>query len=329
MPTRGGGDSSVTFGTTETLPVREGGFIMRIAAALDIDGSIDTTIERATALRDRGFRSLWSAQIFGPDTLTSLAIVGRELPELDLGTGVIPVQPRHPAMLAAQARTVQDAIGGHLSLGVGLSHQVIVEGLWGLSFEKPAQYMREYLSALGPLLRGENLDFHGERLTAVALSPLGPKDVAPPSLLVAALGPVMLQIAGQLTDGTVLWMTGRQTIASHIAPVLNEAAAAAGRPAPRIVASLPVTVTSDISGARERTNAAYAVYPTLPSYAAMMAREGATEPADVGLIGSREQVIDLVGQLAQAGVTEFSASATGTSQERSDTLDLLAELASA
>ena len=230
-------------------------------------------------------------------------------------------------MLAAQARTTQDSIGGHLSLGVGLSHQVVVEGLWGLSFDRPAAYMREYLEALAPMLRGEKVNIHGERISAVTDSPVGPKDVSAPSLLVAALGPVMLRTAGQLTDGTVLWMTGPKTVASHIAPVLREAAAAAGRPAPQIVCALPVTVTKDVAGARERSNVAFAIYPTLPSYAAMLEREGAKEPADISLIGSREQVTDLVGQLAEAGVTEFSANATGTSQEREDTLALFAELA--
>ncbi|MEI8127609.1 MAG: LLM class flavin-dependent oxidoreductase, partial [Actinomycetota bacterium] len=128
---------------------------MRIATSLDNDGTIDQIVTRAKNLRDVGFTDLWSSQIFGPDTLTALAIVGRELPTLNLGTSVVPIQPRHPSMLAAQARTVQSAIGGHLSLGIGLSHQMIVENMWGLSFERPATYMREYVEALAPMLRGE------------------------------------------------------------------------------------------------------------------------------------------------------------------------------
>lgn len=278
-------------------------------------------------LRNTGFSSLWSSQIFGPDTLTVLAIVGRELPDLDLGTAVVPVQPRHPAMLAAQARTVQDAIGGNLSLGIGLSHQVIVEGLWGISFDRPAKYMHEYLDALGPLLRGEAVSVKGERVSAVAMSAVGPKEVAAPSLLVAALGTKMLQMAGAMTDGTVLWMTGVKTIATHIAPTLKAAASAAGRPSPRIVCSLPIVVTDDVTATTEMVNSTLSVYGTLPSYQAMLEREGATSPADVGLLGSRELVLERLHGLAEAGVTEFSASIIGNAQQRDATYEALLDYA--
>lgn len=298
---------------------------MRVALGLDVDGPLEKTIGRATHLHDLGFRSLWSSQIFGPDTLTALAIIGRELPGLDLGTAVVPIQPRHPSMLAAQARTVQDAIGGRLSLGVGLSHQVVVEGLWGLSFDRPAAYMREYLEALAPMLRGETVNVQGERVKAVTMSPLGPRDVSPPGLLVAALGPHMLRLAGSLADGTVLWMTGPKTIASHIVPTIREAALIANRPAPRVVCSLPVAVTSDVSGARERLNTQYAIYGTLPSYAAMIEREGGTEPADVALLGTKAQVLDQLYALSEAGVTEFSGAPSGTPSERESALEVLGE----
>jgi 5,10-methylenetetrahydromethanopterin reductase len=296
---------------------------MRIALGLDVDGSIEQTLAGAARIREAGFSSLWASQIFGPDTLTTLAIVGREYPDLDLGTAVVPVQPRHPTMLAAQARTVQGAIGGTLSLGIGLSHQVVVEGMWGLSFERPASYMKEYVSIIAPLLRGEQVAVTGERLSTLTMSPLGPRDVRTPQLLLAALGPVMLQIAGSLTDGTCLWMTGPKTIASHIAPTIRAAADAAGRPAPRIVAALPLTVTDDVAGARARINETYAIYPTLPSYRAMMDREGAAEAADVGVVGSRQQVLEWLHGLAEAGVTEFSAAPTGTAAERDATIEVL------
>jgi len=298
---------------------------MRIAMGLNTDQSLERTLQQAKKLNDLGFTSLWSSQIFGPDTLTQLAIVGREFPHLDLGTSVVPIQPRHPSMLAAQARTVQDAIGGHLSLGIGLSHQVIVEGLWGLNFERPATYMKEYLEALAPMLRGEAVNAQGERIKVLTMSPVGPKEVATPSLLIAALGPRMLEIAGSMTDGTVLWMTGTKTVREHISPLLREAAEAAGRPAPRIVCALPITVTTDVAGARARVNEEYAVYPTLPSYAAMMEREGASEAADVGLLGSREEVLEKLHALAEAGVTEFSAAPTGTPEEREAATEVLLE----
>ena len=296
---------------------------MRIAVGLDVDGPVEATLARARDLVSRGVTSLWASQIFGPDTLTVLALVGHALPGVDLGTAVVPVQPRHPTMLAAQARTVQDAIGGQLSLGVGLSHQVVVEGLWGLAFDRPASYMREYLAALAPLLRGEAISVTGERVRVTTTGPLGPPDVASPSLLVAALGEKMLALAGTVADGTVLWMTGPKTIAGHIVPRLGEAAAAAGRPQPRVVCSAPIVVTNDPPAARERINKTLAIYATLPSYAAMFEREGAQVPADISLVGSREQVLDELSVYAAAGVTEFSGALVGTRDERDATLDAL------
>jgi F420-dependent oxidoreductase-like protein len=313
---------------TETLVGDQGAEIMRIAIGLDTDGPLERTLERARDLRGRGFTSMWSSQIFGPDTLTVLAIVGRELADVDLGTAVVPIQPRHPAILAAQARTVQEAIGGHLSLGVGLSHQILVEGVWGLSFDRPATYMSEYIGALAPMLRGEKVSSQGERVSVNSAGVVGPKEVRSPSLLIAALGPKMLEIAGSMTDGTVLWMTGPKTISSHIAPTLRAAAAAAGRPEPRVVCSLPICVTGDVDGARARINETLSVYPTLPSYAAMMAREGAIEAADVALLGSHDQVLEQLHELSFAGATEFSAAPAGTADEREATLAVLLEYAS-
>lgn len=294
---------------------------MRIGVSLDLDGTVDQAIERARRLRDRGFRSLWSSQIFGPDTLTALAIVGRELPDVDLGTAVVPVQPRHPSMLAAQARTVQDAISGRLTLGVGLSHQVIVEGLWGIAFDRPVAYLREYLAALAPMLRGEPVNVRGELVSAVATGAIGPQDVAAPRLVVAALGPKMLALAGTVTDGTVLWMTGRRTIAEHIRPSIDAAAAAAGRPRPSVICSLPVVVSDDPDAARAMVNDTFAVYATLPSYRAMLDREGVSDPAGVALIGSHDEVVDQLARLADAGVSEFSAVAVGSADQRHAALD--------
>ena len=305
----------MAFDARSTLAVDKG-VVVRIAVGLDVDGSIGDTLERVGRLRDLGFRAMWSSQIFGPDTLTVLALVGRAYPDVDLGTAVVPVQPRHPSMLAAQARTVQDAIGGRLTLGVGLSHQVVVEGLWGIPFERPVSYMRDYLSALAPMLRGEPVSVRGDFVSATTMGAVGPKDAVAPALVVAALGPKMLELAGALADGTVLWMTGPRTIAEHIVPTINAAAATAGRPAPRVVCSLPVVVTDDVEGARARVNETFAIYATLPSYAAMLEREGASAPADVAIIGTRDVVVDQLRGLADVGVSEFSAVASGTPAER-------------
>lgn len=296
---------------------------MDIAIGLTIDGPLDATFELATHMRSLGFTKMWSSQIFGPDTLTVLAMLGRELRDVDFGTAVVPIQPRHPAMLAAQARTVQEAIGGRLSLGIGLSHRVTVEDLWGLSYDRPAAYMSEYLMALAPMLRGEKVEARGERVTSIAPFTVGPKVVRNPDLLVAALGPKMLQMTGAIADGTLLWLTGVNTIASHVTPTISEAATAAGRPSPRIVCSLPIAVTSDEKGTRERVNASLSVYGTLPSYRAMLDREGAAGPADVGLFGSKEKILDQLDALARAGVTEFSAVVSASREDHEATLDTL------
>lgn len=298
---------------------------MRIAINLDISSSVDTTIARVTEVRERGFNATWSSQIFGPDTLTVLAVVGHEVRDVDLGTAVVPIQPRHPWVMAAQARTVQEAIGGRLSLGVGLSHQSLVEDMWGLPFDRPASYMREYLETLAPMLRGEAVATTGERVHVTSFGAVGPREVRTPDLLVAALGPKMLETAGQLCDGTLLWMTGVNTIANHVTPTITAAAAAAGRSAPRIIASLPIAITSDVEATKAMINERLAVYGTLPSYRAMLDREGAANPADIAILGSRQQVLEQIVALADAGATEFSAAIYADGDAKDEIYDVLRE----
>ena len=256
-------------------------------------------------------------------------MAGAQVPGIGLGTGVVPVQPRHPMMLAQQALTVQAATGNRLLLGIGLSHQVVVESMWGMSFDKPARYMKEYLASLMPLLRGETVNSSGERVTTNAFMPIDNPGTTPPPVLVAALGAVMLKLAGTVADGTVTWMTGTKTIGDHIAPSIRAAAESAGRPEPRVVVSLPISVTSDAEGAKERINAALSIYPNLPSYRAMLDKEGADNAADIGFIGDEESVAGAIGRLAEAGATDFVAAIVGDAAERDRGLALLSELAHA
>jgi F420-dependent oxidoreductase-like protein len=288
-------------------------------------GSIDTIVADARTAAEQGFSSYWLPQIFGVDALTTLAIVGREVPTIELGTAVVPTYPRHPMMLAAQARTVQAASGNRLTLGIGLSHKIVIENMLGYSFAKPGTHMREYLSILMPLIHGEAADFDGEDLHAhLSLSPI---DGEPCPVLVAALGSKMLELAGSLADGTILWMTGPGTVASHTVPTITKAAEAAGRPTPRVAAGVPVCVTSEVDGTRERAARVFAVYGTLPSYRAMLDAEGIDEPADLAVIGDEAAVADGLRRFADAGVTELAASEFGGSvDERSRTRDLLRSL---
>ncbi|HTT86812.1 MAG TPA: TIGR03564 family F420-dependent LLM class oxidoreductase [Acidimicrobiales bacterium] len=300
---------------------------MRIGLGLEMNGTIDDVVARAAALRSTGVASLWSSQIFGWDTVTALAVVGREVPEVALGTAVVPVHPRHPTMLAAQALTVQAATGGRFMLGIGLSHKVVVEGIWGFSYEHPARYMEEYLAILVPMLAGEQVSFQGEFLRASTLGPPETEGATPPPVLVAALGTVMLGVAARQASGTVTWMVGPETLDRHIVPTITAAADRAGRPAPMVVVTLPVCVTDDPETARHRAERIFSVYGHLPSYRSMLDREGVEGPADVAIVGDEGKVTAAIGRLADAGATEFSAAAYGSPEELQRTHALLGNLA--
>ena len=292
----------------------------------DTEKPFDDVLGQVVSLKEAGIETAWASQIFAYDALTVLAAIGREVPDIELGTAVVPVYPRHPVMLAGQALTVQAATGGRLILGVGLSHQMVIEKVFGQSFEKPARYMREYLSILMPLLEGEPASFTGEVLSASTFGPLQIAAPAPP-VLVAALGTVMLRIAGRMTSGTVTWMTGPQTIESHVVPTINDAAAEAGRPAPRIGVGLPVCVTDDVVGAREQAAEVWSIYGHLPSYRAMLDREGAAGPADVAIVGSEAEVKDQVRRLADIGTTDFCGAPFGSADQIRASIGALASLA--
>jgi F420-dependent oxidoreductase-like protein len=300
---------------------------LRIGTLIDVDRPFADTVAQLQRFADAGLDHAFAAQIFGPDALTMLAAAGAQVPGIGLGTGVVPVHPRHPMMLAQQALTVQWSTGNRLLLGIGLSHQVVVENMWGMSYEKPAGYMREYLASLMPLLRGETVASVGERVTTNAFMPVEVAGVSAPPVLVAALGPAMLKLAGTVADGTITWMTGTSTIGDHTAPRITAAAQAAGRPAPRVVVSLPVAVTADIDAAKARVNDAFSIYPNLPSYRAMLDREGADAAGDIGFVGDEEAVTASIQRLADAGATDFVASIVGDSEERKRGFRLIGELA--
>jgi len=267
-------------------------------------GTVSEIVSAAKGTAARGLNSFWTPQIFQVDALTALAVVAEQVTDIELGTFVVPTYPRHPMALAAQALTVQQVSGGRLTLGIGLSHQIVIESMLGMSYGKPVRHLREYLSILMPLVRQEAVGFEGETLTAnVALDI--PADPIP--VIVAALGPQLLKVAGTRAEGTGTWMTGPATIASHIAPTINAAAEAAGRPAPRVVAGLPVAVTDDPTAARNIAAENFAVYGQLPSYKAMLDREGVAGPADVAIVGSANVVRAGIEKMIESGVTEFVA----------------------
>jgi len=222
---------------------------MRIGTSLaepEGPGALSALADEIRRAADDGFASAWISNIFGLEALTALAVAGRDVPGIELGTAVIPTYPRHPAVLAQQALTAALALDGRLALGIGLSHKIVIEDMYGYSFDRPARHMSEYLSVLLPLLDGQPVAFDGETVHAhIGLSV--PRTGRMPVLL-AAMAPRMLQLAGQRADGTVLWMTGPATVRDYVVPSITASAIEAGRPAPRVVCVLPVCVTDDCRG---------------------------------------------------------------------------------
>ena len=300
---------------------------MRIGVSLrDPSGPSPMTALREELQRaaEQGFTSAWMSNIFGVDALTALAVAGNQVPGIEVGTAVVPTYPRHPAVLAQQARTVAAAVDGRLVLGIGLSHKVVIEDMFGYDFSRPVLHMREYLAVLLPLLDRQSVSFTGTTVRAnVGLTTPSPGRVP---VVVAALGTQMLHLAGAQADGTVLWMTGPATVRDHVVPVITAAAESAGRPGPRVVCILPVCVTDDPEAARERAARIFAIYGELPSYRAMLDREGATGPADVAIVGDEDAVSAQISALAEAGVTEFVAGEYTTGAEGARTRAFLRTL---
>lgn len=269
--------------------------------------SIPAIIADAARARDDGFASYWLAEhpTGGFDALTVLTAVGIAVPDIELGTAIVPTFPRHPMVLAGQTLTAEGVMEGRLTLGIGLSHQVMMAEL-GIGFDKPIRHLREYLSILMPLLREGRVAFEGETLSCSATLFQRPQRQVP--VVVAALGPQALAVAGRLVDGTTLAWVGPKTIREHIAPRIRAAAEEAGRQAPRIIATLPVCVTGEPETVRARIGESLAMYGQLPSYRAMFDREGAAGPADVAIVGGAAEVGERISELREAGVTDFSAS---------------------
>lgn len=289
------------------------------------DGTIDQMVSEAKAAQVAGFSSFWVSQIFGHDALTALAVVGREVPRIEIGTGVVPTYPRHPMMLAQQALSVNAAATGRLCLGIGLSHKMVVENMWGMSFDKPVRHLREYLSVMMPLLEGQPVAHSGEAFTVNGS--VSVPGSSRPSVVVAALGEQMLHVTAALADGTFTWCTGPATLRDHTVPVLRAAAEAAGRPNQRVIAALPVCVTEDVAGAVGRAAAIFQMYGYLPSYRAMLDREGVKGPEEIAIVGSEAEVGDRIRALGDIGVTDFAASEFGGNpDEVARTRALLASL---
>jgi 5,10-methylenetetrahydromethanopterin reductase len=285
---------------------------------------LDDMIERFRATAAMGFSSLWLPQSAGYDALTAIAVAAREVPDVSFGTSVIPTYPRHPVVLAAQALTANAAARGRLLLGLGLSHKMAIEGSYGISYDRPARHMREYLDALVPLLRDRAVNVTGETITA--RSQLSVPGADAPPVLLAALQPRMLALAGGAVDGTVTWCTGPITLESQIVPLVTEAAREAGRPSPRVVVPLPTIVTDDEAYGREQADKQLEGYGRIPVYRAVLDREGVEGPGDVSIVGDESSVTAQLERLASIGASDFVAIPSGNDDDRRRTLEHLASV---
>jgi F420-dependent oxidoreductase-like protein len=263
----------------------------------------------------------------GPDVITLLAVAGRDTERIEVGSAVVPAYPRHPSALAVQALAAHEALGGRFTLGVGLSHRKVVERL-GLAYREPVAYMTDYLAILRPLLRDGEVDHEGPRLRCrLRLDVARPTGTAPP-LLLAALGPRMLRLAGEAADGAMTWMAGPRTLEGHVVPRLTAAAREAGRPAPRVLASVPTLLTgaspAAVDAGRDRADAELGTYGRLPAYQAVLAREGATRVADVALVGDEAALAAGIARLRDAGVTDLQVTPFGDADDIDRTVEFVA-----
>lgn len=309
-------------GIEDTMSSERLGVHWGLAGGIAIS-SIAEAVDVARYANAAGFDGLWISHSNAVDPIMALACVADEIPDLaEVGTSVTPIYGRHPIGLAQLSRTAQSTLGGRFTLGIGASTRGVVAEKMGLSWDRPLQFTREFIDGLEPLLAGETAAVEGEQLTV--RTELNIDSVDTPILL-AALGPKMLDLAGRRVAGTSVGQCGPRTIASYIAPTITEAAAAAGRPTPRIMALIRICVTDDHAGAYALANETAQWYRSIPSYSSVQDKEGLADPAELHLIGSWEKVLDGLGAYADAGVTDFRLEVAAHSEEaREATRDALA-----
>ena len=269
--------------------------------------TLDGLLARIRQAEEDGFDSFWIPHISarGYDALTALALAGMQTSRIELGVGVVPTYPRHPAALAQQALTTATASGGRFALGIGPSHRPGIEDGFGLAYDSPARHTREYLSVMRPLMEQGAVEFAGEfyrvNMELAALE----RPACP--VLVSALAPQMLRLAGELADGTVTWMAGPRAVGQHIAPRIRRAADNCGRAAPRVCVGLPTAVTGDESAARRKAAESYERYGQLVNYRRVLDLEGVESPAEVAVIGDEASLRRQLETFAEAGATDFVA----------------------
>jgi F420-dependent oxidoreductase-like protein len=268
------------------------------------DNLVEAAVAEAREAAGYGVGSVWTGQRLDYDAIGLAGLVGAQVPGIEVGVSAVPVFARHPLLVASQAQTTQAATGGRFHLAVALGAPPIVERAFGLPWERPVARLREFLTVLGPLLRGEPVEHEGELITARSMLPTHVRGASATPVLVAAMAPKALRVAGELADGTVPYLAGPRALAEHVVPAITAAAADAGRPAPRIVALVPAAVTTSADARRTMADG-LAFYTQFESYRRVLALNGTENPADLALIGDEDTVAAGLRAYAEAGATEI------------------------
>jgi F420-dependent oxidoreductase-like protein len=269
---------------------------------------VDDALDKARAAHHAGVGQLWLGQQLDYDAIGLAAVIGTAIPDVAVGTSVVPINPRHPLIVAAAAQTAQAATHGKFSLGLGLGVPFLEESVFGLTTGNTVQRLREYLTVLLAIRDDRTVNFHGSQITAVdpSVLPVAMAGATPFPLYVAAMGPRALQVSGELADGTLPANAGPRTIEGFIAPTITRAAADAGRPPPRIIAMVSVAVTDDVEAARAAAAARLALYDSIPSYRKVFAREGVSSALELAVIGTAETVTRRLKSYIHAGATDLA-----------------------
>jgi F420-dependent oxidoreductase-like protein len=245
----------------------------RERVGLVIDGTnAAATVKTIAAAEAAGVRQIWMVQPpSGPDTLTTLAAAAIKTSTVRLGTSIVPTYPRHPLVMAQQALSLYDIAPSRLRLGIGPSHQAIIEGIYGLPQTTPLAHLREYVNVLRTALWEEKVDHHGKFFNVkVSMS-----HRAQIPILISTLGIKAFQLAGEIADGALSWVCPVPYLIRTGIPALRTAAAAANRRSmPPLVAHVPVALSQDRDTVLAAGHQLLDMYAKFPFYAKMFADAG-------------------------------------------------------
>jgi 5,10-methylenetetrahydromethanopterin reductase len=287
---------------------------------------IHDIVAMAEEAEQLGFQSVWLAGRW--DALTLVTLATTVTTRIELGTAVVPTYPRHPLALAQQTLAAHAASKGRVTLGIGVGQRTLITDQLGMDYDHPIRHLREYIPVLRGILNGDTVNHEDGRYPVTGLKLTVPGATPPPQLMVAALGPQSLKVAGQLTDGTLMFLAGPRYLEEVAVPIISAAAREAGRPVPRISNGVPVCVTSQREAGLERATTVFGHYGQQPAYRAILDRDGSATPTDISLVGDAKTVMAGLDRFASLGITDFNATVFGDGpKEINETLAVLADYA--